>query len=90
MSSYSLYRCPGWSSTDESKRDSRAIGIFPDLLLSLTTLDSSDSSSGQYRRLATRVLLLEQQFGQDGGPNGAHNQLFFIGARTIMQTAYLA
>jgi len=23
------------------------------------------------------VLLLEQQFGQDGGPNGAHNQLFF-------------
>jgi len=86
-SPHSLCRCPGWPSTDESKRDSRAIGIFLDLLLSLTTLDSS---SGQYRRLATRVLLLEQQFGQDGGPNGAHNQLFFTAGPNIMQTAYLA
>jgi uncharacterized protein (TIGR03118 family) len=30
------------------------------------------------------------QFGQDDGPNGAHNQLFFTGAQTIMRTAYLA
>jgi hypothetical protein len=80
VSSHSLCRCPGWSSSDESKRDSRAIGIFPDLFLSLTTLDSSDASSGQYRRLATRVLLLEQPWDEQ---SSAHVHAYpMIASRT--------